>query len=109
MVGEPMAKSIGKRLWRMFAGGFLGFAAYCALVVLTRLPALVFRGHFDGEGAVKEWLLPLGAFDLFSKETWRSIPLWVNLYSLFGAILILAGICIGALRRSSRERRVEHA
>jgi len=86
----------------MFVGGFFGFAGYCCLVMLSALQQLISRGSYDWEGVVKAFFLPLGAFLLFSKETWRDTPLWVNLYSLFGATLIIVGICIGAWKGSSR-------
>jgi hypothetical protein len=103
MEGEHMARSTGRRVWRIFAGGFLGFAAYCSLVVLRGVSDLIFRGYFDGEGVVKECVLPFVVVVLFSKDTWRSGPLWVNLQILFGVMLILIGIRIGAWKGSSQE------
>ena len=104
------ARSIERKAWRMFVGGFLGFAVYCLLVVFTGLPNPIFRGYFDGEGVVKACLLPFGTFLLFSKAAWREVPLWVNLYTLFGAILVIVGMWIGARKRpSDRTQRMNQS
>ena len=96
-----------RRALRIIIGGLLGLVAYCLFIAAKELPHLIFRGYYDWEGVVYQWVLPLGPITLVMQSSWQSLPLWVNLETLLGDALIVLGILLGARKKTRSKAQTE--
>jgi hypothetical protein len=84
---------------RAFLGVMAGWGAYCLFALGSEIVRFIRFGYFDWwEGVFYSCVAPFGLFDLFSRESWREFPLWVNLETLLSWVFILVGAVIAVLR-----------
>jgi hypothetical protein len=90
-------------LKRSFVGLLVGYALYVLLVgILITIEDLKYGFSIARGGNFTVWVYPLMSPFLFSRWEWQLVPLEVNLITLFGGLLLVAGVVWANWKRVPR-------
>lgn len=86
---------------RSLLGALGGYAFYVVIACIDIAIHYLRYGHSPFE-SFDVWVYPLTAPSLFTRWRWEEVPLEVNLLTLCGALLIVAGIVWANWKKPSK-------